>query len=64
MDMYLLAISRSDQKELNHFNYFEKNGKQLKLENGNFPKIEKSGFNAIFFLFQLLVIFFKMIEMA
>ena len=44
MDMYLLAISRSDQKELNHFNYFEKNGKQLKLENGNFPKIEKKRF--------------------
>ena len=50
MDTYVLVIPRSDQKELNHFNYFEKNGKQLKLENGNFPKIEKSGFNAIFFI--------------
>ena len=44
MDTYVLVIPRSDQKELNHFNYFEKNGKQLKLENGNFPKIEKKRF--------------------
>ena len=30
MDMYLLAISRSDQKELSHFDHFKKNDKQLK----------------------------------
>ena len=59
MDIYLLAISRSDQKELNHFNYFEKNGKKLKSRNGNFPKIEKSGFNAIFFNFNCLPFFLK-----
>ena len=59
MDTYVLVIPRSDQKELNHFDHFKKNGKKLKSRNGNFPKIEKSGFNAIFFLFQLLVIFLK-----
>ena len=57
--MYLLAISRSDQKELNHFNHFEKNGKKLKSRNGNFPKIEKKQFQCNFFYFNCLSFFLK-----
>ena len=59
MDTYVLVIPRSDQKELNHFDHFKKNGKKLKSRNGNFPKIEKSGFNAIFFYFNCLSFFLK-----
>ena len=50
MDTYVLVIPRSDQKELNHFNYFEKNDKKLKSKNGNFQEQKNSDFNAFFFI--------------